>query len=1749
MNKFNKTPKRREKRGKSVKTASVLALAVVFALVICGAVSAADNNVPLNTTHNGTVSGDLYVNTTQPVAWADQPTDVTSREFNQTFDLPTNTSANGSDIEWAEVYVNIYSGSGSNNWPLNATVLLDGDGDGVYETTLGTELLTSENYSTDGTIFWINDHCFRVYSDYQLWYDVTGLITCTNPSIYVKTEQVGTDSFDGRLKMITLVAAYNDGDNDKVNYWVNDGQDWISSGHNSSTTFNTGKVTNSITNATLNVVTLSSKDGTYTFNGTTNNGTDPVAPVNYFITHTWDITAAVTSGEDSTLNYTAGSSSFKSVLATLTIREALVAPVANFTASIIDGYAPLTVQFTDTSTGTTTGWAWDFDNDGTTDSTEQNPIYTYNNAGTYTVNLTVTGAGSTDTITKTNYITVTTNGLADTPWPKFGQNLNNTGQSAYNGPATNNIIWSYNTGSLISYSSPAITADGTIYIGNTYYGIFYALNPDGTVKWSYDTDAAIYSSPAIATDGTIYLMNDGQLLAFNPDGTLKWIYWISLQASEDKCSVSIGSDGTIYTTNQASIYAFNPDGSIKWSYTTGSTIFVSPAIGSDGTIYFGSNDKNLYALNPDGTLKWTYTTDRFIKSSTAIGSDGTIYFGCYNKNLYALNPDGTLKWTYTTGSYIIGSVSVCSDGTIYVGSNDNKLYALNPDGTLKWTYTVGDKIYGAPVISADGTIYVGSKNGNLYALNADGTLKWFYTTGGAIYGSAAIASDGTLYIASYDGNLYAFHDVVAPVASFDSALTDGRQGYVPLTVQFTDTSSNYPSSWLWDFGDGITSTEQSPTHTYTTAGNYTVTLTAKNSAGSDTVVKNDFFILAEKPVDTEAPVVSASPTSGTITSATNVTLSATDNWDINVPIYYTMDGTDPTTSSELYTDPITITATMTLKFIAVDTSGNISPVQSETYTLVDTEAPNVTATQDGTSVTLSATDNADPNPTIYYTMDGTDPTTDSTPYSGPITIPQYATTVVKFIAADASGNISSVQSKICTTYSGDKYMGGRFSDGDDLVNTSVYAEGNIGVRVLEYGGYHWFEGSGTATWTANELDIPEGATLISARIYQAITWYGYPDFTIQFNGNDTQQPIGYYWDNIAGQNVFDVTEYFNLYEDNTAIITGGQRPYGAILVVIYEAASEPYRQIWINEGADCLITNPPTIGYTTFNDTTTNNLISAKITTVMLSGESGDIENGYPGDADNIYFNDQLFYRTGYGVGADPGIYYFDVTSALENGTNELGAWGGSYLNFAIAILEVTKDITAPSVTASMGTGVFGDSQTVTLNAMDNMDTSPEIYYTLDGTTPTTNSTLYTDPISIDATTVLKFFAADDLGNASEVQTKTYIIDTITPATSADLTSGIYNSALNVVLSAEDNIDAHPAIYYTLNGDTPTTSSTLYSGPISINGNTTLQFIAADLFGNTSPVQTETYTIDTTAPTITTVDPANGTTSLNGDEVFTITFNEDIMEGTNWIELLNSTGEAMPFTTSIDGNVLTITPVSGLVEAAYKLMLHTGSITDLAGNLLAGQSFRFSVGSAPTITATSPINGITRVSANKTITVTFSEAIRRSSKFWVELVDSTGTAIDYTSYITGGNILVINPVSDLTESSYKLKIHTGSVTDLAGNLLAGQSFTFTVGSSPTVTNTTPVDGATNVNVAKTLTITFNENIRKSSNFWVEFVDSNDTAIDYTSYITGGNTLVINPVDDLAANTTYKIKLHTGCLTDTAGNPLRGTSLSFTTMEF
>ncbi|MCB1186442.1 PQQ-binding-like beta-propeller repeat protein [bacterium] len=428
-------------------------------------------------------------------------------------------------------------------------------------------------------------------------------------------------------------------------------------------------------------------------------------------------------------------------------------PTADLEADKTTGFAPFTISFDASGSTDSDGeivlYEWDFDGDGSFEESGSSATasYTYPVYGWYSALVRVTDdQGATDSAS----LPIT----LPSEWSMLGGTPRHTGQSMYNGAQSNALNWSYTAGDEI-WCSPALAPDGTVYFGCRDNSI-YALNPDGSFKWSYATGAVVSrSSPAVGTDGTVYIgSTDDNLYALNPDGSLKWSF---AAGGVVVSSPAIGPDGVVYVGSYNNkLYAIYPDGSQKWSFATGGFIASSPAIAEDGTVYFGSADDNLYAVNPDGSGKWSFTTGNIIHAAPAIGADGTIYVGSQDTKLYAILPNGTKDWDFTTGGSINFQAAVASDGTIYVGSSDSKLYAINPNGTEKWNYSTGAGIDCAPAIGLDGIIYVGSKDNSLYAVNPNGNLNWSYATGGQItLGGTAIGSDGTVYFGSADNKLYA----------------------------------------------------------------------------------------------------------------------------------------------------------------------------------------------------------------------------------------------------------------------------------------------------------------------------------------------------------------------------------------------------------------------------------------------------------------------------------------------------------------------------------------------------------------------------------------------------------------------------------------------------------------------------------------------------------------------------------------------------------------------------------------------------------------------------------------------------------------------------------------------------------------------------------------------------------------------------------------------------------------------------------
>lgn len=196
-------------------------------------------------------------------------------------------------------------------------------------------------------------------------------------------------------------------------------------------------------------------------------------------------------------------------------------------------------------------------------------------------------------------------------------------------------------------------------------------------------------------------------------------------------------------------------------------------------------------------------------------------------------------------------------------------------------------------------------------------------------------------------------------------------------------------------------------------------------------------------------------------------------------------------------------------------------------------------------------------------------------------------------------------------------------------------------------------------------------------------------------------------------------------------------------------------------------------------------------------------------------------------------------------------------------------------------------------------------------------------------------------------------------------------------------------------------------------------------------------------PLVETSNPTRNAINIPPNQVIKITFNEPIEAGNMDITLQNSKGITTPITTSISGNILTINHKSPLTNGICALILHTGSITDINGNLLALYGMSFTVDSIPpTLKTITPIKNALKVPVNQVIKITFSEPIK-AGNMDIEIKTSTGKEIKFTKTISG-NTLILKPTSLLSKGTkYLIILHTGCVTDIAANNLAiyGSDFT------------------------------------------------------------------------------------------------------------
>jgi len=527
-------------------------------------------------------------------------------------------------------------------------------------------------------------------------------------------------------------------------------------------------------------------------------------------------------------------------------------PVADFSGSPTTGCVPLAVNFTDQSTGEITSWSWDFGDGGT--STAQNPSHTYNAVGNYTVELTVTGPGGSDTETKTNYITVNDAPVADfVGSPTSGDYPLNVDFTDLSTNDPTGWDWDFGDGGSSTAKNPSHTYNSA----GTYTVTLTATNVCGSdveTKVDYITVTEPPVPPTAAFSGTPTSGCAPLDVSFTDESTGDITSW----------SWDFGDGGTStvqspsHTYNAAGNYTVEltvtgPGGSDTETRIDYITVTAAPVADFSGSPTSGTEPLTVdfTDLSTNNPTSWSWDFGDGGTSTVQNPSHEYTTAGTYTVELTATNACGSDVETKV--DYI--TVNPCNAPVAdFVGSPTSGDYPLNVDFTdlstndpTGWDWDFGD--------GGSST----AKNPS-HTYNAAGTYTVTLTATNVCGSDVETKVD---YITVTE-------PPVPPIAAFSGTPTSGC---APLDVSFTDESTGDITSWSWDFGDGGTSTVQNPSHTYNAAGDYTVELTVTGPGGSDTETRVDYITVMAAPVAN----FSGSPTSGDYPLTVNFTDLSTNN--------------------------------------------------------------------------------------------------------------------------------------------------------------------------------------------------------------------------------------------------------------------------------------------------------------------------------------------------------------------------------------------------------------------------------------------------------------------------------------------------------------------------------------------------------------------------------------------------------------------------------------------------------------------------------------------------------------------------------------------------------------------------------------------------------------------------------------------------------------------------------------------------------
>jgi PKD repeat protein len=539
----------------------------------------------------------------------------------------------------------------------------------------------------------------------------------------------------------------------------------------------TAGFTNTTNLLTANFNNSSSNATSYTWDfgdGNTSNGASP--------SHTY--------GEDGTYTVTlTATNNCGNVVATQTVTVASL-PTAGFSANTTGGCAPFTVQFTNESSENATSFQWNFPGGTPSSSNAENPSVTYQEAGSYTVTLTVSNAAGTNSVTETNFITVD-----DVPATSFNATVdeltvdfNNMTQNA------TSYAWDFGDGTSSNEENPVHTygQDGTYEVTLT------ATNGCGS--------ATMNGQFTVATPPT------AAFSALNTKGCAPFEVQFANESSANSATFAWEFPGGTPSTSSEEnpVVAYNAAG----SYSV--TLTVSNVSGSD--VYELTNYITVEALP---AVSFTASANNNSVSFTNTSTGANSYLWDFGDGTTSTEQNPTHEYSSEDAfTVILTATNDCGSATteeIVVVASEQPIAAFQATTTAGCAPFI---VQFENLSSVNATSFEWTFPGGSPATSTEENPEVKYELPG-VYDVTLVASNG-IGNDTYSQTAYITVNST-PSASYTYVDNGG-------TLNFTNGSTN-ATSYEWNFGDGTTSNEENPTHTYTSNGEFEVTLTATNECG------------------------------------------------------------------------------------------------------------------------------------------------------------------------------------------------------------------------------------------------------------------------------------------------------------------------------------------------------------------------------------------------------------------------------------------------------------------------------------------------------------------------------------------------------------------------------------------------------------------------------------------------------------------------------------------------------------------------------------------------------------------------------------------------------------------------------------------------------------------------------------------------------------------------------------------------------